>query len=62
MYSKGEGCSKSKEMALKWLKKASDSGSVYGTGMLTHYYYVTKLYSKAIETAQRYNINYDYNY
>ncbi len=54
MHSKGDGCQKSKEMALQLLKKSVDKGSVYGIGMLTHCYYSSKLFSKAIEVAQRY--------
>ena len=53
MHSKGEGCPKSKETALQILKKSVERGSVYGIGMLTHCYYSSKLFSKAIEVAQR---------
>ncbi len=55
MHFKGEGCKKSKECALRWLKRSCDKGSIYGTGMLTQYYYSIKLYRNAIEIAQRYN-------
>ena len=53
LHLKGEGCVKSKEHSLKWLKKSAESGSIYGTGLLAYFYYSSKLYSKAIEIAQR---------
>jgi len=37
--------------ALKWLKKSSDDGCVYGAGLLAHFYFIRKLFSKAAETA-----------
>lgn len=53
LYMRGEGCLEDRELSLKWLKKSSDSGSVYGSGLLANYYYSTKMYSKAVEVAKR---------
>lgn len=53
LHLKGEGCVKSREHSLKWLKKSAECGSIYGTGLLAYFYYSSKLYSKAIEIAQR---------
>ena len=54
LYTKGEGCAVNKELSLKWLKKSADSGSIYGSGLLSHYYYTMKMYSKAVEIAKKY--------
>ncbi|XP_019848793.1 PREDICTED: LRP2-binding protein-like isoform X1 [Amphimedon queenslandica] len=52
LYMRGEGCLEDRELSLKWLKKSSDNGSIYGSGLLANYYYSTKMYSKAVEVAQ----------
>ena len=51
MYLQGQGCMRDDEKGLWWLKKSSEGGCVYATGLLAHHYYTTKLFSKAAETA-----------
>jgi TPR repeat protein len=49
---KGHGCAANKELALKWFKKSAENGSIYGSGLLSNYYYSNKMYSKAVEMAR----------
>ena len=51
MYLQGQGDTRNDERGLWWLKKSSEGGCVYATGLLAHHYYTTKLFSKAAETA-----------
>ena len=53
LHLRGEGCQKDREIALRWMKRSSESGCVYGTGVLAHHYYCSKLFTKAVETAHR---------
>ena len=53
MYMKGQGCKKDKELSLKWLKKSAEIGSIYGTGLLSNYYYSMKMFCKAVDIAKR---------
>ena len=53
LYLEGDSCKQDKEASLKWLKKSAETGSIYGTGLLSYYYYCNKMYSKAVETAQK---------
>ncbi len=39
------------EEALLWFKRSCEGGCVYGTGLLSHLYFIRKLFSKAAETA-----------
>ncbi|XP_064382779.1 LRP2-binding protein-like isoform X2 [Halichondria panicea] len=39
------------EEGLQWLKRSCVGGCVYGTGLLSHFYFIRKLFSKAAETA-----------
>ncbi len=41
------------EEGLHWLKRSSEGGCVYGTGLLSHLYLIRKLFSKAAETAYK---------
>jgi TPR repeat protein len=52
LYMKGHGCAANKELALKWFKKSAENGSIYGSGLLSNYYYSNKMYSKAVEMAR----------
>lgn len=52
-YLEGNSCKQDKEASLKWLKMSVETGSIYGTGLLTYYYYTNKMYSKAVETAKK---------
>lgn len=54
LYHRGKGYHKDAQTALYWMKKSAQGGSVYGTGVLSHYYYCSKFYTKAVETAYRY--------
>jgi TPR repeat protein len=49
----GHGCKRNDEEGLEWLRKAAHSGNVYGTALLALNYFRKKLYSKAIECANR---------
>ena len=53
LYLKGEGCKKDRETALYWMKRSSEGGSIYGTGILSHYYYCNKFFTRAVETAHK---------
>ncbi len=45
--------SRGNEEGLQWLKRSSEGGCVYGTGLLAHLYFIRKLFSKAAETAYK---------
>ncbi|XP_062856487.1 LRP2-binding protein [Trichomycterus rosablanca] len=53
MYLYGYGVSKDLHAALYCLKEAATRGNVYAQGHLTAYYYQCKLYTKAVEMAER---------
>ena len=39
------------------MKRSSEGGSIYGTGILSHYYYCNKFFTRAVETAHRYKLH-----
>lgn len=63
MYCNGYGCEVDKPNGVKWLKEASNRGCVYAIGLLSCEYFISKLYSRAVEHASRYKKLYkDNNY
>ena len=49
----GHGCKRDEEEGFEWLRKAAQIGNVYGTGLLALNYFRKKLFSKAVECANR---------
>lgn len=49
----GRGCPRDVPAGLRWLKQATESGSVYATGLLALHYFTSKLFSKSTETSMR---------
>ena len=54
MYCNGHGCEVDKPHGVKWLKEASNRGCMYATGLLSCEYFTSKLYSRAVEYASKY--------
>lgn len=54
MYCNGHGCDVDKLNGVKWLKEASSRGCMYATGLLSREYFTSKLYSRAVEYASKY--------
>ena len=49
----GRGCPRDEPAGLRWLKRATEGGSLYGSGLLALHYFTSKLFSKATEIALR---------
>jgi len=54
MYTNGHGCEVDRPNGVKWLKEASTRGCMYATGLLSREYFTSKLYSRAVEHALKY--------